>query len=131
MTQYFSMPRRRQRRTQERLLKKLHAERETRFSKRQNCSEPASKRRKSTDKETFSSASISGASTAMTSTEATTDINPNECCICFRTFANDEREETGLEWMECACTRWQHEDCIYYDVVGSHGKELLCPYCVV
>ena len=34
--------------------------------------------------------------------------------------------------MECACKRWLHEDCIDYDiVVGSDGKELLCPYCVV
>ena len=39
----------------------------------------------------------------MTSTEATVKINTDECCICFHTFADDEREETGLEWVElCA-----------------------------
>ena len=30
------------------------------------------------------------------------------------------------------CTRWLHEDCIDYDIViGSDGKELLCPYYVI
>ena len=111
------------------------AERGTRSSKRQNSRfQPATKKQKSTSKESPSSASTSGAPAATTSTEATAEINTDECCICFRTctFADDEREETGLEWVECACKRWLHEHCIDYDiVVGSDGKELLCQYCVV
>ena len=111
------------------------AERETRSSKRQNSrSQPASKKQKSTSKETPSLSSTSEASTAMTLIETTAEINTDECCICFRTFADDEREKIGLEytWIECVCTRWLHEDCIDYDiVVGSECKELLCPYCVV
>ena len=63
--------------------------------------------------------------------EATAEITIDECCICFRTFADDEREGTGLEWVECVCSRW-HEDCIDYDtIIGSDDKELLCPHCVV
>ena len=40
-------------------------------------------------------------------------------------------DETGLVWVECACKRWLHEDCIDYDsVVNINGQELLCPLCV-
>ena len=28
-------------------------------------------------------------------------IDKNQCCICYHSFADDEREETGLEWVEC------------------------------
>ena len=59
-------------------------------------------------------------------------INPNECCVCFRTFQEDEIEKTGLEWVECVCMRWLHEDCIdYVTDVDVNGRELLCPFCCV
>ena len=59
-------------------------------------------------------------------------IDPNECCICFRTFQEDEIEKSGLEWVKCACTRWLHEECIDYKInVDLNGKELLCPFCCI
>lgn len=41
-------------------------------------------------------------------------IDPNQCCLCFRTFEEDEMEKTGMEWVEYVCKRWLHEDCIDY-----------------
>ena len=49
--------------------------------------------------------------------------------MCFQTFEDDRREQSGLEWVECACSRWLHEECIEYDLsVNSRGQELLCPF---
>ena len=39
-------------------------------------------------------------------------IDPNQYCVCFRTFEEDEMEKTGMEWVECVWKRWLHEDCI-------------------
>ena len=30
----------------------------------------------------------------------------------FRTFQDDRREGTGLEWVQCVCQRWLYEKCI-------------------
>ena len=58
-------------------------------------------------------------------------IDKSQCCICYCSF-DDEREETGLEWVECICTWWLHEECIDYDIeVDADGRELLCPYCAL
>ena len=73
-------------------------------------------------------------SRASTSSGATTsdEIDTNECCVCFRTYSEDVLEGTGLEWVECVCGRWLHEDCISYDIsTDANGKELLCPFCCV
>ena len=44
-------------------------------------------------------------------------------------FEDDERDKSGLEWVDCACSRWLHEECIEYDLsVNSRGQELLCPF---
>ena len=59
------------------------------------------------------------------------DINENECCVCFRTFQEDERDGNGLEWVKCACSRWMHEECITGMDVDAEGKELFCPFCAV
>ena len=37
-----------------------------------------------------------------------------QCCVCFQTFEDDKREQSGLEWVECACSQWLHEECIEY-----------------
>ena len=56
----------------------------------------------------------------------------NVCCVCGGTFEEDQRDATGLEWVECACKRWLHEDCIVADIqVNADGREIFCPYCVV
>ena len=62
--------------------------------------------------------------------DSDSDIDINQCCVCFQTFEDDEREQSGLEWVECACSRWLHEECIEYDLsVNSRGQvSLLCPY---
>ena len=73
-------------------------------------------------------------SRASTSSGATTsdEIDTNECCECFQTYSEDVLEGTGLEWVECVCGRWLHEDCISYDIsTDANGKELLCPFCCV
>ena len=60
------------------------------------------------------------------------EIDTNQCCVCFRTYTKDVLEGTGSEWVECACGRWLHEDCISYDIATDvNGKELLCPFCCV
>ena len=52
------------------------------------------------------------------------EINQNECCVCFRSFKDDKKEKNGLEWVQCACSRWLHEECIDYDLtVNAQGKE--------
>ena len=32
----------------------------------------------------------------------------NQCAICFRAYNDDIVEETGEDWIECACGRWVH-----------------------
>ena len=60
------------------------------------------------------------------------DIDSNQCCVCFRTYEDDIDEGTGLEWVECSCKRWLHEECIDYEIeCGGDGQELLCPFCCV
>ena len=58
------------------------------------------------------------------------NIDSNVCCVCFRTY-EDQEEETGFSWIKCACQRWIHEDCYSEVVMDKHGRELICPYCVV
>jgi len=50
----------------------------------------------------------------------------NKCCVCFELFQG--YKETG-DWMQCACKRWLHEDCIADIVFDKFGRELFCPYC--
>ena len=59
------------------------------------------------------------------------EFNENQYCVCFRTYEEDQLEETGLLWVQCVCRRWIHEDC-YEDVLtDKNGRELICPYCVI
>ena len=93
-----------------------------------SCLEPGSERKDDED----ASSSVPQRKKRKTASKNDDNINPKECCVCFRTFEDDEVEETGLEWVECACKRWLHEDCIDYATnVAVDGKELLCPYCCV
>ena len=52
----------------------------------------------------------------------------NVCCVCFRTYEVDLEEDT---WVKCVCQCWIHEDCYSEVVMDKHGRELICPYCVV
>ena len=58
-------------------------------------------------------------------------VNTSECCECLQSYAEDVRLGTGAEWVECACGRWLHEDCIDSVVCATDGKEKLCSFCVI
>ena len=32
-------------------------------------------------------------------------VDENQCCVCFQTYENDMVEDTGLDWLQCACKR--------------------------
>ena len=55
-------------------------------------------------------------------------IDTEECCACFGQYSDDIG--TGREWLECACGRWLHEDCVENIVYDTNGKEKLCPLCL-
>ena len=93
----------------------------------------ASKEHNVDEDTSFESVSLSQRKKRKTAAKNDDIIDPNQCCVCFRTFEEDEMQKTGMEWVECACKRWLHEDCIDHDVINVDvdGKELLCPYCCV
>jgi hypothetical protein len=55
-------------------------------------------------------------------------FNENECCVCFVTYEEDLLQESGKDWVCCACSRWLHEDCAEDCVMDSNGMERLCPF---
>ena len=55
-------------------------------------------------------------------------IDTEECCACFGQYSDDIG--TGREWLDCACGRWLHEDCVENIVYDTNGKEKLCPLCL-
>ena len=59
------------------------------------------------------------------------NINSDVCCVCYRTFEDDQREGNGLEWVQCVCERWLHEECICDIDIDEQGRELFCPFCAV
>ena len=59
-----------------------------------------------------SSAGPLSSSAGQSSSSSAAAINTNECCVCYRTFEEDQRECTGSEWVECVCKRWLHEGCV-------------------
>ena len=50
----------------------------------------------------------------------------NVCCVCFQSYQGDLEDS---DWLQCACNRWLHEDCITDVVLDVRGRELFCPYC--
>jgi len=53
----------------------------------------------------------------------------DRCCVCFQAFEEDVLQATGVDWVQCSCTHWLHEDCVLDCITDSSGKERLCPYC--
>ena len=51
-------------------------------------------------------------------------INLNQCCACFGFY---EDICTGLEWLQCSCSQWIHEECVDNVVRGEDGEKKLCP----
>ena len=50
-------------------------------------------------------------------------VNDNKCCVCFVLYEDDQ---SGKDWVACACGRWLHEDCADDCVIDSGGNERLC-----
>lgn len=76
----------------------------------QSCSEPSRKRHKERHND-----------------GAVTEIDTNVCCVCFGLYSEDV---SGVDWIECACGRWLHEECGEECVVDADGKERFCPTCL-
>ena len=38
------------------------------------------------------------------------EINIDMCCVCCD--SEDAINGTGTDWIECACGRWLHEECV-------------------
>ena len=50
----------------------------------------------------YRNSSRSSAAAAHSGTsEDNTTINSNVCCVCYRTFEEDQLEGNGLEWVQC------------------------------
>lgn len=56
-------------------------------------------------------------------------VDSNRCCVCLQSYDEDVELGCGVEWIQCACLRWLHEDCIIDCTTDSSGKERLCPFC--
>ena len=54
-----------------------------------------------------------------------------ECCECFGTFEEDISLGNGAEWVQCACDRWMHVDCISEVVTDENGRQMMCYNCVI
>ena len=93
------------------------------------CSEAAVKQ--SSARQSKRSGSKDAPKTSRTS-RSSEEINTDQCAICFRTYNDDILDGTGEDWIECACGRWIHENCVDYDiVVDASGRERMCPHCVL
>ena len=66
---------------------------------------------------------------ATSSRVATVDAE-NVCCVCFQLYQGDDED---TDWIQCACGRWLHEDCIDEDdiIQDIYDRELFCPCCAV
>ncbi len=45
------------------------------------------------------------------------EINTSQCTVCFGTYEDDVVERTSTDWLECACNRWLHEECVMNVVI--------------
>ena len=127
----------------------LAKKREMRTSRKRTAATPSTNQRKKSNTSSKTPESHTGAAGSSSSNDkpaattsvsdeiwrsnsSSTEIDTNECCICFRTFEEDTMEKTGLDWVECVCGRWLHEECITYNIISdASGRELLCPFCCV
>ena len=59
------------------------------------------------------------------------NVNSDVCCVCYRTFEDDQQQGNGLEWVHSVCGRWLHEECICEIDIDEQGRALFCPFCAV
>ena len=62
--------------------------------------------------------------------QLSSEINTDQCCVCFVEYLDDVANRSGAEWIECACGRWLHEDCAVDRALNATGKEIFCPHCL-
>ena len=58
------------------------------------------------------------------------DIDENTCCMSFGSYDDDVIEQSGRDWINCACGRWLHEECAEDHGVDDNGKDRFCSYCL-
>ena len=49
-------------------------------------------------------------STSVSHGEPSSNSTDTECCECSRTYNEDVRQGTGVEWVQCGCERWLLQD---------------------
>ena len=79
--------------------------------------------RVSTDEE----ATISANAVTESSSDVVTIESNDTYCIYFAPFFEDNDEVE--DWVQCACKRWPHGDCMNDIVYDKYGRELFCPHC--
>ena len=57
-------------------------------------------------------------------------IDESECCVCFTSYEEDIVNQSGKDWVACACGRWLHKDCTDECVLDSAIEERICPFCL-
>ncbi len=68
--------------------------------------------------------------TCTTEKQQAEDVDTNVCCVCFTTYEEDVQEQSGQDWLACACGRWLHEDCAEDCIRDESGNDRLCPLCI-
>ena len=61
---------------------------------------------------------------------ADSDIDENVRCMCFGSYYKDVMEQSGKDWINCACTQWLHEECAEGHEIDANGKDRFCSYCL-
>ena len=56
-------------------------------------------------------------------------ILTDKCCVCLQSFEDDIEAGAGVDWIQCACSCWLHEDCIIECITDKDGKDRFCPFC--
>ena len=63
------------------------------------------------------------------STDSYDSILTDKCCVCLQSFEDDIQAGAGVDWIQCACSCWLHEDCIIECITDKDGKDRFCPFC--
>ena len=100
-------------------------ERQRKAEERKAKKSAKSKPKKHSSKTKKNGSSQSGSSSSGDATQESQDT----CCECSRTYDQDVTEGTGAEWVECACGKWLHEECIQQVEYDKNGQEKLCSSC--
>ena len=58
------------------------------------------------------------------------DIEEELCCMCFGSYSDDVLEQSGKDWIWCACGRWLHNNCAEDHRVDQSGQDRFCYSCL-